>query len=75
MRKSNGWKPKKDKWNWRKFLTAEEVDIIKISDVALAALEKQRESYNKKHGAARQFIVNRAIHRAKYWAGKKALAL
>jgi hypothetical protein len=74
MRKSSGWKPKKDKWNWRKFLTVEEVDIIKVSDAALAALEKQRANYNKKHGATRQFIVNRAIHRAKYSASKKALA-
>ena len=74
MRKSNGWKPKKDKWNWRKFLTAEEFEIIKVSDAALAVLEKQRENYNKKHGATRQFIVNRAIHRAKYSASKKALA-
>ena len=52
----------------------EEFEIIKVSDTALAALEKQRENYNRKHGAARQFIVNRAIHRAKYAASKKALA-
>ena len=75
MRKNTGWKSQKDKWNWRKFLSAEEAEIIGVSDAILADLEKQRKAHNKKYGGERQFIVNRAIQRARYAASKKAAGL
>ena len=75
MRKKTGWQPQKDRWKWRKFLTSQEADFIKLSDAALADLEKQRKGYNRKYGSRRATIVNRAIHRAKYDASKKAPAL
>jgi glutathione peroxidase-family protein len=52
------WKPRKRKWNWRKFLTAEEIEVLKRADEAKAAWL----TLNKNRAA----ITNRAIQRAKY---------
>lgn len=66
-----GWKPQEAKWNWRAFLTVEEVAIIVKADIALRNLEEARERYETRYGRDRQLIVNRAIHRAKYEARKR----
>lgn len=52
------WKPKKPKWDWRKYLTAEERAILARADEAKAVW--------KKLNAERAGIANRAIQRAKY---------
>ena len=57
------WKPRKTKWNWRKFLTTEEQKTLKT---AAEAKEAWR-ALNKE----RALIANRAIQRAKYAAQHK----
>lgn len=52
------WKPKKPKWPWRSYLTAEEAATLKRADVAKAEWLK----LNRERAA----ITNRAIQRAKY---------
>lgn len=52
------WKPRKPKWSWREFLTAEELEILQRADLAKATWLK----LNKDRAA----ITNRAIQRAKY---------
>lgn len=55
------WKPKQPKWDWRKFLTAEEKAALDKADKAKEAwlaLNHDRAS-----------IQNRAIQRAKHAAG------
>jgi hypothetical protein len=67
----SGWQSKRGAGNWRKFLTLEEADFIAASDKATAEIEKMRSNYNKIWGMKRARIVNRAIQRARYEAGKQ----
>jgi len=60
------WTPESKKWNWRKFLTADEARAIKASDKDRASIERLQADYARRHGRKRQLIVNRAIQRAKY---------
>lgn len=60
------WKPKPEKWDWRKFLTSDEAAIVRASDDDAAAIERLRADYRKRWALRRQLIVNRAIQRAKY---------
>jgi hypothetical protein len=72
MEREMGWKPRDRMWNWRACLTADEKQVIAESDAALVVIQKLRAKYNKDMASARQLIVNRAIHRAKYEARKQA---
>jgi len=62
------WKPQRRKWDWRKYLTAEELARIDRMDAAAAKIELARRELEKQFGRERQLIVNRAIQRAKYAA-------
>ena len=75
MTKKTGWKSKRDRHTWRKFLTLEEADFIKETDIGLRRLEMERKAWNKKYGLDRQKIVNRAVQRARFEAGKKVAPL
>ena len=72
MKREPAWVPKCGQWEWRKFLTEDEIRFIKESDGAIARAEAQRSAVDRKYGRRRQLIINRAIHRAKYDAKKKA---
>lgn len=52
------WKPRKPKWDWRAYLTAEERAILAAADKAKVAWQE----LNKQRAG----IANRAIQRAKY---------
>lgn len=52
------WKPKKPKWDWRRYLTDGERETLKIADAA------KREWQKLNH--ERASITNRAIQRAIY---------
>lgn len=60
------WKSKRGKWDWRAYLTPEEAVAIKSADADRAEIVRMEKAWRKKHGAARQMILNRAIQRAKY---------
>lgn len=62
------WKPQREKWGWRKFLTLDEAKIIRASDDESAMVQKIQKQYAERWGRTRQLIVNRAIQRAKYAA-------
>ncbi len=53
-----GYKLRRPKWQWRKFLTPEEQDIIARADAAKSAWRQLNRD--------RAMITNRAIQRAKY---------
>ena len=56
------WKPPKRKWEWRKFLTADEKAVVDRADKLSAELKALQ--------GQKVLIVNRAIQRAKYEASK-----
>lgn len=56
------YEKKKPKWNWRAYLTAEELAVLAAADKAKATWLK----LNKERAG----ITNRAIQRAKYEARK-----
>jgi hypothetical protein len=58
------YKKRKPKWNWRAYLTAEELAVLVAADRAKAAWLKLNED--------RAGITNRAIQRAKYAAQSPA---
>lgn len=60
------WKPRDAMWDWRSFLTEDEAAIIARSDRSAERIERARKLHEERFGRARQLIVNRAIHRAKY---------
>lgn len=60
------WKPRETKWDWRKFLSADEKAVLKQADEAKAMWRTLN--------ADRATIQNRAIQRAKYAAGLKTSA-
>jgi hypothetical protein len=62
------WQSKRGKWNWRKFLTAEETAFIKECDTARVNIELQMKAWQRKYGLRRMKTVNRAIQRAKFEA-------
>jgi hypothetical protein len=64
------WKPRRKQWNWRKFLSTEERLTIQEAEDELAEIEAQRKAWDRRWARTRQLIVNRAIHRAKYAAGR-----
>jgi uncharacterized membrane protein len=57
-------------WDWRAFLMADEAKIIERADRSAERIERARRLHEERHGRARQLIVNRAIHRAKYAAAQ-----
>lgn len=58
------WKPKQPKWDWRKFLTADEKVALERADKAKAVWRAANHD--------RATIQNRAIQRAKYAAQQEA---
>lgn len=60
------WTTKRGKWNWRKFLSADEASFIKEADAERAQIEKQMQIWQQKYGLRRMKTVNRAIQRAKF---------
>ncbi|NGX99138.1 MAG: hypothetical protein G4V63_29230 [Candidatus Afipia apatlaquensis] len=62
------WTTKRGKWNWRKFLTADETAFIKEADTARVNIELQLQAWQRKYGLRRMKTVNRAIQRAKFEA-------
>lgn len=60
------WSPKPRKWPWRDFLTEHELEVVTDLD---RAIQSARQTMAQA-AMIRNPIVNRAIHRAKYAAGK-----
>lgn len=58
---------RRKKWNWRKFLTREEAAFMRAADSDAEIVAKVQSEWNAKYQRERIKIVNRAIHRAKYY--------
>ena len=63
---TNHWKSKRGVWDWRKFLTAPEAAFVDRADKAASKLRNLTAAHQRRYGAKRTLIVNRALHRAKY---------
>lgn len=62
------WQPKATKWDWRKFLTDEELAFMEKADKAESRIADARAEFERKYGRERSLIANRAIQRARYAA-------
>ena len=61
------WVRKREKWNWRHFLTQEEETFMREADADAAKIAEQQAAWSRKYQPDRMKIVNRAIQRAKYY--------
>lgn len=62
------WKPKRPSSKWREFLNDREREIIELGDMRIETIRRLRDLPEL---VARQKIVNRAVHRAKYARDRK----
>jgi hypothetical protein len=63
------WESQRGKWDWQKYLTADEAAVIKEAHAARKKIQDAQNAYNKVFGRDVMMITNRAIQRAKYDAG------
>jgi hypothetical protein len=60
-----GGQPRREKFNWRPFLTDEEAQLIAAADAEAKVIADAQSQWNWKYGRERPKIVKRATDRAK----------